>query len=362
MDGDEVRTLTRAATRLQFRLVRHIGIVDDRPAMKCRSLDDSLNSLFQSLDADKMEALGIEETMKHAYAYNRYQWGRYEDGRQELFQNRFEELLEENGPERMEGKSIEDGYYLDTTLSLPYLEELLEEGNRIIEERSGRNERDARYRSFFRNIVPPDVLHEYPALLKFVTSSAVQDIVGRYLGFIPCLSTWLPEGVRFVESGMEFDAESHLPPRDSQLYHIDPYCSPMVYFIVLMRETTVKTGPFTWMGAADSDKVKAANGYWQKGHGYRLTDEQVYKVVPQEKENVLIYPAGTALFIDTSRCLHFGSRHCEDPRYQVMYGLMSPCRNDFSDSLKMKQHYQFPSSADDSTLRKLLLNKEWLPS
>ena len=325
--------------------------------MKNPSFDDLIRPLGADLDRDKMKALGIEETMEIGYWYNRFQWGNYEDNRRQLYETRFEELLKDNDGSRL-AASFTDGYYLDTSLSLPYMDELLEEGNRIIEERSGRNERDARYRSFFRNIVPPDVLHEYPSLLKFITSSAVIELVSNYLGFIPCLSTWLPEGVRFVESGMEFDAESHLPPRDSQLYHIDPYCSPMVYIIVLMRETTLQTGPFTWMGASASDKVKEATGYWQKGHGYRLTDEQVYNAVGKEPENIMTYPAGTALFIDTSRCLHFGSRNCVEPRYQIMYGLMSPCRNDFADTLNMHRRYDFPQSENDSELRKLLLNKE----
>jgi hypothetical protein len=326
--------------------------------MKSHSIDALLRPLGAHFDRDKMKALGIEKTMKIAYKYNRFQWGRYEDGRRKLFETRFDDLLANNDDSQKLDGEIKDGYYLDTSLSLPYLDETLEEGNRIIEERSGRNEKDARYRSFFRNIVPPDALNQYPALLKFITSSAVVDIISRYLGFVPCLSTWLPEGVRFVESGMEFDAESHLPPRDSQLYHIDPYCSPMVYFIVLMRDTTIRNGPFTWMGASASDEVKKATGYWKKGHGYRLSDEQVYDAVGKEPENIMTYPAGTALFIDTSRCLHFGSRNCIEPRYQVMYGFMSPCRSDFSDSIRMKLHYDFPSCEDDSELRKLILNKE----
>lgn len=327
--------------------------------MQNYDLDQILKPAWEYYETNKMEALGIEDTTQLAYQYNRYQWGEYEDHRRQLFETRFEELLAGNDETRLEGAELTDGYYFDTSGTLPYLDELLEEGERIIKERSGRNERDARYRSFFRNIVPPDVLQEYPALLKFITSSAVLDLVSRYLKMIPCLSTWLPEGVRFVESGMEFDAEAHLPPRDSQLYHIDPYCQPMVYVIVLIRETTIRNGPFTWMGASASEKVKEANGYWKKGHGYRLTDEQVYDVVGHEPETVMTYPAGTALFCDTSRCLHFGSRHCEDPRYQVMYGLMSPCRYDFADSLNMHRVYKFPESPDDSELRKLVLNKEY---
>ncbi|MCB1124040.1 MAG: hypothetical protein KJT03_20985, partial [Verrucomicrobiae bacterium] len=326
------------------------------------TLDKMVKPLGGYFDKDKMKALGIRKTMKLAYQYNRFQWGRCEDHRRKLFKEHIDELLSGNDDSRLPGRFIEDGYYLDTSMSLPYLDELLEEGDRIINERSGRNERDARYRSFFRNIVPPNALPQYPTLLKFITSSAVIELVANYLRYIPCLSTWIPEGVRFVESGMEFDAESHLPPRDSQLYHIDPYCNPMVYVLVLMRETTLQNGPFTWMGAEASDKVKAAQGYWEKGHGYRLSDEQVYEVVGKEPENILTYPAGTTLFLDTSRCLHYGSRNCVEPRYQLMYGLMSPCRNDFSDSLKMDLHYDFPTNDSDSELRKLVLNKEYIVS
>jgi len=308
-----------------------------------------------------MEAFGIQKTMRMGRRYSRFQWGKYEDHRRALVDHQFEALLAENDGSRSSLK-MEDGYLLDTSMSLPFLNELLEEGEQIIAQRSGRNERDDRYRSFFRNIVPPDALDQYPSLLKFVTSSAVTEIVSNYLGMIPCLSTWIPEGVRFVESGIEFDAESHLPPRDSQLYHIDPYCSPMVYLLVLMQDTTVENGPFTWMGEAASEKVKKARGYWQKGHGYRLTDDDVYSTVGREPEMTLTYPAGTVLFIDTSRCLHFGSRNCVEPRYQLMYGLMSPCRNDFSDTERKKIHYNFPENMSGSELRKLILNKEYLSS
>lgn len=321
------------------------------------TLDQVIRPLARRLDRDKMAALGIETTMKVAHSYNRWQWGRCEDHRRALFAERFEELLAGNDSSRAPHAKITDGFLLDTTHSLPHLDELLEEGDRVIAEHARRNKADDRYRAFFRNIVPPQNLHRYPALLKFITSSAVLEIVARYLGYIPCLSSWVPEGVRFVESGMEFDAQAHLPPRDSQLYHIDPYCSPMVYVIVLLRDTAMENGPFTWMGAAASDAVKKATGYWRKGHGYRLTDDQVYAVVGQEPEHRLIYPAGTVLFCDTSRCLHFGSRHAVKPRYQMMYGLMSPCRCDFTDSLT--QRYAYPASDADSALRRLVLNKEY---
>ena len=124
--------------------------------MTNKELDQILLPAWEYYDQNKMEALGIEDTMKLAYKYNRHQWGKCEDLRRSLYETRFEELLQKNDESRIpEGAQIEDGFYLDTSLSLPYLDELLDEGNRIIEERSGRNVRDARYRSFFRNIVPP---------------------------------------------------------------------------------------------------------------------------------------------------------------------------------------------------------------
>jgi hypothetical protein len=100
-------------------------------------------------------------------------------------------------------------------------------------------------------------------------------------------------------------------------------------------------------------------GHMQRGHGYRLTDEEDYAVADPAEVIEFSYPRGTVLCIETSGCLHYGSRGSVKPRFQRMYGYTSVCRTDFSE-LTMKPK-DYPLRESDSRLRKLVLD-EHLPA
>ncbi|MFL5865633.1 MAG: hypothetical protein ACJ766_00870, partial [Thermoleophilaceae bacterium] len=186
----------------------------------------------RALDADKMAKLGIRNTMRMAKLYNGLRNGRRQRMR-----------VREQRRSGLEPRHrMEDGFLVDDSLSLPHLDALLEQADEIIAERGGHAPADDRYRAFFRNLVKVEDLARWPALLDFVSSPELIGVVADYLGFIPALSGTLPTGVRVVESGKHLDALVHLPPRDSQVFHIDPYDHPMVYVIVLMRDCTDRQG------------------------------------------------------------------------------------------------------------------------
>ena len=65
------------------------------------------------------------------------------------------------------------------------------------------------------------------------------------------------------------------------------------------------------------------------------------------------YPKGTVLFIDSSRCFHYGSRLSYTPRMQMMYAFTSVCRTDFSQTFM--QPFPYPVNSNDSRLRKMVL-------
>jgi hypothetical protein len=303
-------------------------------------------SVARALDADKMAKLGIRNTMRLAKAYNGLRRGRRQ--RMRVAEHRRLALA----PERR----MEDGFLLDTSGSLPHLDDLLAQVDEVIAERGGRPTVDDRYRAFFRNLVEVDDLARWPALLDFVSSPELIAIVADYLGFIPALSATLPTGVRVVESGKHLDALAHLPPRDSQVFHIDPYDHPMVYVIVVARDCTPSQGPFTWLPASTSARAAKKLDYWSRGRPYRLSDEEIYSVVDPEETRRLTLPRGTVLLIDTSRCFHYGARDGDEPRFQVMYGLTSVCRSDFSESYMPLDRPTLPPDSD--RLRKLVLDRE----
>jgi hypothetical protein len=328
--------------------------------MDLSDLDTLPADLAKRLHTDHMQLLGISETMCLAHAWNHLQFGRQNNWRRQLYKTRLKELLEENGAPAREPIHLQDGWAVDWSLSLPHLGRMLEEADRIIAERAGKRlSAQGAYRSFFQNMWNPaeDPL-KYPAFLDFATSSELLATVAHYIGSIPALSTTLPPGIRLVESNVLFDEQPDVP-KDSQLYHIDYYSLPNVYVLVLLQDTTIENGPWTFLPRSTSQRVAEKLGYWKCGRGYRLTDEEVYSVADRSEVIEFCYPRGTVLFIESSGCMHYGSRRSVMPRFQLMLGYTGACRTDFSEYLMPRQVY--PVRDNDSLLRRLVLQKNLLP-
>jgi hypothetical protein len=98
---------------------------------------------------------------------------------------------------------------------------------------------------------------------------------------------------------------------------------------VYCSEVDRKSGPLTILPADESERVRRAVGYQYR---QRLTDQQVAGVVGERREVPILGPCGTLVFVDTSRCFHYGSRVASDapPRlvtmiqYQTPYSFMLP--------------------------------------
>jgi hypothetical protein len=307
-----------------------------------------------------MELLGIADTMKLAYACNHLNQSRQEAWRHSLYQTRLGELLKENGSLTVPPIRMHDGWAIDDSMSLPHLDRILESSERLIAERAGkRASTKGAYRSYFQDVWKPatDPL-DYREFIDFATSSDVISTVSEYLGCIPALSTTLPSGIRFVESNAEFDDQPDTP-HDSQLYHIDYYSLPNVYVLVLLRDTTHEHGPWTFLPRSTSQRVREELGYWQHGRGYRMSDEEVYSIASPNEVIEFTGKRGTVLFIESSGCLHFGSRNSINPRFQLMIGYTGACRTDFSESFMTPKVY--PIGENDSLIRRLVLQKDLLP-
>lgn len=308
---------------------------------------------------EKMSKLGIGNTMHLAKWYNTQLYGKYLRHREQQYANNFAELLKENGEVQEPTLEINDGWVLDTSRSLPYLQDVLDEADEIIKERGDKIERNNSYRAYFRNIITVEDLSTYPSFLNFITSSQVLATVCNYLKFIPCMPKDRPIGVRFAASSTSFDESAHLPPRDSQLFHIDPYCTHEVYVLVLLHDIRPDQGPFCFFPESLSQYAAKKLGYWTRKLPYRLSDELIYSVLDKKERRDFVYPKGSVLFIDPSRCFHYGSRNTQGTRYQLMYALANPCRTDFSETVVPK-NFEFPTKDSDSRLRKMVLDKKFM--
>lgn len=317
--------------------------------------DDIVKRVGEYLTSDKaMRRHGINRLSTWGYVYNRLG----SDGRlrrhRRAYRDQAATLLAENagGSFKPTGNQMVDGWAIDTSRTLPHLEELLAETGEVIKERGGRHHSDVQY-PFLRSLLFPGDLEKYPSFLNFILSSEILSVAMDYMKTIPVFSKTRPPGVRFMESNIKLDPDSSLPPRDSQLYHIDFYDSPMFYVLVLLEDVTMDCGPWTFLPASVSERITKKIGYREKGRGYRIQDDEIRPHIQPNEEIIFAYPKGSVLFIDSSACLHFGSRNAVRPRYMMMYGLTTPCRRDFSRTF-MKP-FEYPVSPSDSRLRQMIL-------
>ena len=151
------------------------------------------------------------------------------------------------------------------------------------------------WKRFLVNVLDPAEVTADSALMRFALRDDVIAAVSRYLGIVPRLSAISVLHSDTVESA----------PKSSQLHHCDGDDVTQVKVFVYCTDVDRRSGPLTVLSADRSAKVRKAAGYVYRD---RLTDAHVEAVLGPGTEHPILGPAGTAAFVDTSRCFHFGSR------------------------------------------------------
>jgi hypothetical protein len=317
------------------------------------SLLRPLVPVAQAIQKDDMRRLGLRRTSALGRFLNRA--GRRSlEFRRRLYEERFEELLDEAGGAPEPRIELSDGFAIDESRSLPHLAALIDAGERLVSEYAG--QKWEHEKPYLQNINPEGAIDRYPALLDFITSAPMLATVAPVFGYIPPLSRLLPRGVRLMESSTRFDPDADGPFRESQLYHRDYHSTPTIYVIVALRDIGPDDGPLHFLGAEASRRVDEALGYGNRGVPYRLSDEVVHSVVDREEVHRFSVAAGTVLWIESSRCYHFGSRRPANDRYQVQYAYTSPVRNDFLELWRTQRVY--PTTPSDPRLRRVALDRD----
>ena len=155
-------------------------------------------------------------------------------------------------------------------------------------------------KDFLISLVRDGGFARHPEILRFLISPTVLASVSRYLGGVPRLST-----VRLWWT----------PPNDSmersQVWHIDPEDTRQLKLFLNVFEIDAEQGPFTFCPASASRPLL-------KKAGIRQRHFEDAAVAAAGEPIVLTGPAGSGAFIDTSRCVHFGSRGNRRDRVVLM--------------------------------------------
>lgn len=170
---------------------------------------------------------------------------------------------------------------------------------------------------FLVNVQDAATLTRDSPVIRFALREDVVSAVAHYLGVVPLLTTITVFHSDTTEGALT----------SSQLHHCDGDDVTQIKIFVYCSDVDARSGPFTLLTAADSARVRRQTGYQYR---QRLTDDQVATVLGPGHEHAIVGPAGTAAFIDTSLCFHYGSRVAPDAparlatmiQYQTPYSFM----------------------------------------
>ncbi len=173
---------------------------------------------------------------------------------------------------------------------------------------------------FLVNVLP-DTAHSLDSpIVRFALQPDVLGVVSRYLGLVPILTA-----VRVFHS----DTTEGVPT-SSQLFHVDADDITQVKIFVYCGDVDERSGPLTIVDAAATGRLQKRLKFRAGG---RLSDGDVLGS-GDGVAHPIVGPAGTIVFVDTSRCLHFGSRVAPDAparlvvmlQYSTPYSFMVPGR------------------------------------
>jgi hypothetical protein len=158
-------------------------------------------------------------------------------------------------------------------------------------------------RRFLQNMLTNEDLRQHPLLVDFALSDAALGLATNYLGTIPHLSR-----VDLLYS-VPRESDSRI---SSQLFHVDPEGLTQVKLFIHVFDVGEAEGPFTFIPADASSRIlkeiRALRRRLNQPHVGRYTDEEVAAVGGTSAIVTVKGPRGAGVALDTSRCLHLGSR------------------------------------------------------
>lgn len=147
---------------------------------------------------------------------------------------------------------------------------------------------------FLVSVASGEAFLDHTPVMDFVLSSKVLQFATEYFGELPTLGSinlmWSPSNVTMKES---------------QLFHRDGEDKTQLKLFLNINDVKAESGPLTLLSAPVSENAMRKLGY----NTGRLSDEAVAAAAGPENIFACTGPSGQLAAVDTSRCLHFGSRN-----------------------------------------------------
>ena len=210
------------------------------------------------------------------------------------------------------GQKVKDGYWLFKPDEIPQAKAAAAECARLfdkLQESGALNEARGNKKKHLRAIVKGDEFAEYPEIGRFAVSRPVLEVAAGYFGSAPILSTvcllWSVKSDTTVSS---------------QKYHFDGEDVRQLKLFLNVWDLEDAHGPLTFFPASTSKDILQGAEREQRLNAGATTFDDAFVVAGSNNRAPLqvLGEAGTGVFLDTSRCIHYGSRHNSKERLMLM--------------------------------------------
>lgn len=175
-------------------------------------------------------------------------------------------------------------------------------------------------KDFLLTIESDEALLAFPGIKNFIKSDYVIDRVSSML-----------QSPFVINSARLWWSPANTTEASSQLYHFDEEDLIQVKLFINILEVSDSNGPFTFL---PHDKSSYVAKNFRNGKR-RYTDDDVYQLIDKSSAIQLVGKPGSGAFIDTSKCMHYGSRMNESDRLVLMIQFLRIDAPLISQSLKL---------------------------
>jgi hypothetical protein len=158
------------------------------------------------------------------------------------------------------------------------------------------------------NLLPRD-RESIGVMLQTALHEDLLHAVTAYLGVVPILGD--------LDFFCSLPTATATPFSSSQLYHCDSEAQRQVKFFIYCANVTDQDGPLQLVDASHSRAIRRRLRYRFGGRSYRVKDETMDALAPDNQHSVL-GPRGTSLLLDTGSCFHRGSRIRSGDRRRIV--------------------------------------------
>tara|TARA_B100000989_G_C19499630_1_gene453640 strand:+ start:600 stop:1631 length:1032 start_codon:yes stop_codon:yes gene_type:complete len=169
--------------------------------------------------------------------------------------------------------------------------------------------------------LPIDIsIKENKPIKKLALHPEIIKPVGNYLGGLPilygCYIWYSPNDKNINLIG-------------SQLYHFDREDYRQIKCFIPIRNISEKNGTLNVIPAKNSREFMNKRGQNEAYQSLkqRFSDNEVYQKIGEKFKVELKAKTGEIILLDTSNCLHFGSRKSEKPKYHITLHYITPFNN-----------------------------------